>query len=485
MRIQQPTRAVLAVVCGFWIPHFAWAQPATPSVDFKGQIQPILETHCHRCHGPSMRSGGVRLDRRDDVIAKGYSQSPLVGGTLQTNEIYRRVASKDVAYRMPKGEPPLSDQQIGLIRQWVEAGAQWPEDSAVLAKSAAESWFSQEAWLMYGERWVNEVPGFIPWLCVMLVLQLGLLMVERYKQAVRSARPWTDGPRARWLRPFRHFNVWHFVLIDLLMAVVLLLEVQAGLQAKTRQLEQTVVQLNQAIVPPGPPTTLSIYGNPPIPIRPNHPPRLSGTYYRGNCERNEKLFNGGNYRTATLRVSLIDAQGHEVKYGDRVAANSLAIRFELERALGTTDALYGESISKGVFLTRQPLTEKFAKITEPIASVRVIKPGWKWEAVVPLKGPSDEYVSIMSGMIYMYQGTVEQERARGTVHYGIKYDLHLNKLAMEPNSEVWVGNLFWTPTLEHPHRGQVPLKQWFDYEPIPEVTGPNSTDPKLLGIPQK
>lgn len=432
-----------------------------------------------------MRSGGVRFDQRDDVITGGYTQSPLLGGTLQTNEIYRRVASKDAAYRMPKGEPPLSDSQIALIRQWVESGTPWPEDPAVLAKKASESWFSQEAWLRYAERWVNEVPGFIPWLCVMLALQIGLLCVERYKQAVRLARPWTDRPRARWLVPLKYFSVWHFLLVDLVMALALLLEVQAGLQAKTRQLELSITELTRSQMTPGPPTALSIYGNPPIPIHPGHPPRLSGTYYRGNCERSDKLFNGGNYRTANLRVSLIDAQGREVNYGSRLATNSLSIRFELERAQGTTDALYGEGITRGVFLTRQPLTERLTKMTAPIERLRVVKPGWKWAAVVPLQGPSDEHVSIMSGLIYVYQGAIEHDLARGTVHYGIKYNLQLKKLAIEPGSEVWLGNLFWTPTLEHPHQGQVPLKQWFDHEPIPEVTGPNSTDPKLLGIPQK
>jgi hypothetical protein len=28
------------------------------------------------------------------------------------------------------------------------------------------------------------------------------------------------------------------------------------------------------------------------------------------------------------------------------------------------------------------------------------------------------------------------------------------------------------------------LKEWFDDQPIPEITGKNSTDPKLLGIPE-
>jgi hypothetical protein len=47
-----------------------------------------------------------------------------------------------------------------------------------------------------------------------------------------------------------------------------------------------------------------------------------------------------------------------------------------------------------------------------------------------------------------------------------------------------MGSLFWTPAIEHPNQGKVPLKEWFDDEPIPEVTGENTKDPVLLGIPE-
>ena len=40
--------------------------------------------------------------------------------------------------------------------------------------------------------------------------------------------------------------------------------------------------------------------------------------------------------------------------------------------------------------------------------------------------------------------------------------------------------VYTNPRIAHPHR--VPWTEWFDHHPIPEITGPNSGDPKLLGV---
>jgi hypothetical protein len=479
---QLQRRLAWAVVCLFSLPQLTLAQATAPPINFDLQIRPIFQAHCDRCHGPTMRAGGVRLDQRSDVAAGGYSRSPLLGGTLKTNEIYRRIASSDDSYRMPKGQSALSAGEIAVIRRWVEAGTPWPE-AMLPVPDPGNHWLSPEAWLTYGERWVKEVPGFIPWLCVMLVVQIGLLLVERYKQAVRLERPWVDSPQVRWLTPIRYFNFWHFLLLDVLMASVLFVQVHAGLLAKTKKLEESLADFRKALNPTTQQPMSNVYGNPPVPIRPKHAPRLSGVYYRGNCERDEKLFNGGNYRTATLRVSLVDPQGRAVNYGDRVPPEGLAIHFELERAPGTTDALFGDAIAKGVFLTKQLLPESLVLVKEPLERVQVTKPGWKWEATVPLKITPDAQATTVAGLIYVYQGAIDRDQARGTLHYGIQYNIRLKQLVIEPESEVWMGNLYWTPTLEDPHSGKIPLRQWFDDEPIPEITGPNSNDPKLLGIP--
>lgn len=452
------------------------------SIDFASQIAPILLRHCHECHGPLQQSGGVRFDQRDSVAAGGYSQHQLIGGTLQSNEIYRRVASRDASYRMPKGRPPLSDQDLELIRRWINSGTPWPAESTP-STTRAQPWFSLDTWLRSAESWITEVPGCIPWLCVMLVVLVAVLGIQRYQQAVRMARAWTAQPRLRWLTPLRHLTWPHLLLVLTCMTCSLLAQIIAGLQTRQRALEMTNANLAQSLSANSRPNAAHVYGDPPQPIRPTHPPRLAGTYYRGNCERGAELFNNGNYRTATLHLALIDGQGQLAQYGQPVATRQLAIRLELERAPGTTNALFGDSIPKGVFLTQQVLNEQLRPISGPLERMQIVTPDWKWTATFPLPEPVTDATTQLSGLIYVYHGTIQKEQARGTVHYGIQYDLRFKERTLQAGSEIWMGSLFWTPELELPHTGQVPLKEWFNHEPIPEITGPNTTDPKSLGIP--
>lgn len=38
-------------------------------VDFERDVRPILQKHCHRCHGEKKQEGGLRLDIRRWALA--------------------------------------------------------------------------------------------------------------------------------------------------------------------------------------------------------------------------------------------------------------------------------------------------------------------------------------------------------------------------------------------------------------------------------
>lgn len=456
-------------------------------VDFSTQVLPILKVRCFPCHGPEIRSGGLRLDRRSDVAQGGYSQAPLLSPSLAKNEIYLRVASSDSSYRMPKGQPALAPQEVAAVRRWVESGARWPADSQFSAIHDVSETLPTWSWDEMGaaaERWLNEVPMLIPWLSGILILQFCLLFVERWRQANLAGRKWTQQGLGRCFQFCAAFQIWHYLLIQACMFSTLLLLVTIGQHRKRLELEQALAELKLTAPVGGQPTTYSVYGNPPVPKHPGHAPALSHVYYRGNCERSPKLFNGGNYRTATLRIAVVDELGRELQVGDKIHPRNFRILFELERPRGTTDALYGDSISRGVFLTSQFLSDQKRRLEKPLFRLNATIPGWKWSTVVRIQEPEDEHASSLQGLIYVYQGSVENNAARGTVHYGIKYNIRLNQFVIQPESEIWMGNLFWSSVLQLPSEGKIPLQEWFDDEPIPEITGPNSTDPLLLGIPE-
>ena len=57
-------------------------------------------------------------------------------------------------------------------------------------------------------------------------------------------------------------------------------------------------------------------------------------------------------------------------------------------------------------------------------------------------------------------------------------------MRLQENSELWLGPILVPGNFQYPTPGRITLNEWLDTQPIPEITGDNSTDPTLLGIPE-
>src|SRR5205823_10479049 len=95
--------------------------------DFLHDIQPILAKYCYECHGPDKQKAGLRLDQKDAAL-KGGESGPLLipGKSAQSLLVLAVTGAKDDLARMPKKRDPLSSQQISLLREWIDQGADWP-----------------------------------------------------------------------------------------------------------------------------------------------------------------------------------------------------------------------------------------------------------------------------------------------------------------------------------------------------------------------
>jgi hypothetical protein len=106
---------------------------ATHEVDFFKEIQPILSNNCYECHGDQKQKGALRLDQKDAAFKGGDSGVLLVSGQSADSLLVQAVAgTKTDLVRMPKKRDPLTPEQIGLLRAWIDQGAKWP-DTAVAA----------------------------------------------------------------------------------------------------------------------------------------------------------------------------------------------------------------------------------------------------------------------------------------------------------------------------------------------------------------
>lgn len=113
---------------------------AAKDVDFQQEIQPLLKTHCVKCHGSEKQKGGLRLDRKSAALKGGESGEPgVVPGKASESRLLHLIKSRDNAERMPPEGDPLSDSEIDLFRRWIDEGAQWPDaDSADAASGRSQ-----------------------------------------------------------------------------------------------------------------------------------------------------------------------------------------------------------------------------------------------------------------------------------------------------------------------------------------------------------
>ena len=98
---------------------------AVGTVQFNRDIRPILSENCFACHGPdaSKRAAELRLDQRDDAIAK----AAFIPGKPDESELIRRILSTDPDIVMPSPEShkSLSAQQKELLKVWIAEGAEY------------------------------------------------------------------------------------------------------------------------------------------------------------------------------------------------------------------------------------------------------------------------------------------------------------------------------------------------------------------------
>lgn len=134
------------------------------SISYNFHIRPILSDKCFACHGPDInkREANLRLD--DSASAYGHLQDDeksfvIVKGNPDASELYKRIVSDDPDFQMPIPDSHLgllNEDEIGLVRKWIEQGAKYEKHWAFIApakKSVPE---------IDNDKWSkNEIDKFV------------------------------------------------------------------------------------------------------------------------------------------------------------------------------------------------------------------------------------------------------------------------------------------------------------------------------------
>jgi mono/diheme cytochrome c family protein len=99
---------------------------AAAEIDFARDVLPVLKRNCQGCHGAAMQQSGLRLDDGAAALKGGYSGAAILPGKSAQSALVHRIAGAKGVPVMPPAGRRLTAAEVGVIRAWIDQGAQFP-----------------------------------------------------------------------------------------------------------------------------------------------------------------------------------------------------------------------------------------------------------------------------------------------------------------------------------------------------------------------
>jgi uncharacterized membrane protein len=110
-----------------------------PDSFYARHIYPVLDTKCVSCHGEAKVKGHLRLDTYDRLMRGGEDGAVVIPGQPDRSTLLKRITlpPDDKKFMPSEGKPPLTPEEIGWIRAWIQQGAS-PEVKTLVGVSMPE-----------------------------------------------------------------------------------------------------------------------------------------------------------------------------------------------------------------------------------------------------------------------------------------------------------------------------------------------------------
>ena len=469
-----------------WLPAFFFlfsvqllvGQQASEDKEAYRALQDLVSEKCASCHSGDFPDGGLSFESKDALEEGGDSGGPILSADKNENELWKRITHQDLAIRMPKNSPPLTGEDLNIVSRWIETGAYWPESNpqknvVVINDNSSDN---EDSFLLKTIGDINDQFALLPHrifrISLLIVICLLFLLLERKKRS--RAEKLGASRDLCWWEKLNGFHLTSFLLMFLMWNIAEMKHYQfQNATAKLERLKKISTLRVERTEPIEPYATG-------IPERIRHKKSLAKTYYRGNCEYNDKLYNQGNYRTATFQLWLSDANGNRLKVGDPLPNDQYLIQLEMTRAKGAAKSLFSPNVMGTIFVTTN--SENHNDMEPIIAQFENTVPLQKWQCTIPVQ--ADEFPHEEPIVFHVCKGDVVGDEGAGKPHYGIVFEVGLDDGKLTNQSDLWMGNLFVSNRLIALEANKIPPGEWFDVRPIPEIEGENTDDPELIGTPE-
>jgi hypothetical protein len=120
----------------------AMALAAEGTTFFEAEVRPVLKI-CLGCHNAKSRMSGLSLETRDSLLAGGNRGRIVKPGNSAESILIHAVEQK-AELKMPPGSR-LKDEQVAVLRRWVDMGLPWTPDQQAAKRPGADYWVFQPA----------------------------------------------------------------------------------------------------------------------------------------------------------------------------------------------------------------------------------------------------------------------------------------------------------------------------------------------------
>ncbi|MFO0811221.1 MAG: DUF1549 domain-containing protein [Gemmataceae bacterium] len=139
----------------------ASATSAAPP-DFNASVAPILIRRCLECHSSAEPAGKLDLSRRDTARTGGKGGAAVVPGKAADSLLLHRVADGEMPPEKAGKSQALPKTEIDILREWIAAGAAWPDGRTLDAYEATTDVRGGRDWWAFQPVKRPAVPGSAP-----------------------------------------------------------------------------------------------------------------------------------------------------------------------------------------------------------------------------------------------------------------------------------------------------------------------------------
>ncbi len=111
--------------------------PRTKPVSYAAEIADILDANCVGCHGTALTESKLNIEEVAGMLKGGKRGPAIVPGKAEASLLFQMAAHRVDPVMPPKAKKdlkPLTPQELGLLKLWIDAGAKDDSESAPAPK---------------------------------------------------------------------------------------------------------------------------------------------------------------------------------------------------------------------------------------------------------------------------------------------------------------------------------------------------------------